>query len=84
MALTHAERQKKYRENKLKSYDNRHHRLQLIIDDKTDIELSSIIFRHKRLNAEANTNEHPVTKQDVIAAVIHKYALEIGVEYDPR
>ena len=84
MALTNAERQKKYREKKLKSFSNRHRRLQLIIDDKTDIELASIIFRHKRLNAEPNTSEHPVTKQNVIAAAIHKYALELGVEYDPR
>ena len=85
MALTNAERQKKYRENKLKSTTgNRHRRLQLIIDDKTNIELSSIIFRHVRLNAETNTSEHPVTKQDVIAAAIHKYALELGVEYDPK
>ena len=82
MVLTNAERQKKYRENKLKSSGNRHRRLQLIIDDKTNIELSSIIFRHVRLNAETNTSEHPVTKQDVIAAAIHKYALELGVEYD--
>ena len=84
MALTNAERQKKYREKKVKSFSNRHRRLQLIIDDKTDIELASIIFRHKRLNAEPNTSEHPVTKQNVIAAAIHKYALELGVEYDPR
>ena len=84
MALTNAERQKKYREKKLKSFSNRHRRLQLIIDDKTDIELASIIFRHKRLNAETNTSQHPITKQDVIGAAIHKYALELGVEYDPR
>ena len=85
MVLTNAERQKKYRENKLKSTSgDRHRRLQLIVDHKTDIELSSIIFRHTRLNAETNTREHPVTKQDVIAAAIHKYALELGVEYDPR
>ena len=85
MALTNAERQRKYRENKLKSTSgDRHRRLQLIIDDKTDIELASIIFRHKRLNAETNTSQHPITKQDVIGAAIHKYALELGVEYDPR
>ncbi len=81
MSLTNAERQKKYRENKLSAAGN-HRRLQLIIDHKTDAELSSIITRNTRLNSEVGLLNSPVTKKDIIAAAIHKYALELGVDFD--
>lgn len=81
MALTNAERQAKYRQNKLKGND-KHHRLQLVIDHKTHAELFGLITRFTRLNSESGTINHPTTKQDIIAAAIHKYAQEFGLEYD--
>jgi hypothetical protein len=81
MSLSNSERQRKYRENKLSATGN-HYRLQLIIDHKTHAELSNIILRNTRLNSENRLLNSPVTKQDIIAAAIHKYALELGVEFD--
>jgi hypothetical protein len=81
MALTNAERQAKYRQSKLKQGGN-HHRLQLVIDHKTHAELFGLITRFTRLNNESGTMNHPTTKQDIIAAAIHKYAQEFGLEYE--
>lgn len=83
MALTNAERQAKYRQSKLKQGGN-HYRLQLIIDHKTHAELHSLCTRFTRLNKEKGTSEYPTTKQDIIAAAIHKYALELGIEYNDQ
>ncbi|MBK8605014.1 MAG: hypothetical protein IPN87_18810 [Saprospiraceae bacterium] len=67
MALTNAERQRKYRENKLTASGN-HFRLQLIVDAKTHAELERLILRLQ------------TTKQDVVSDAIHKYAVELGCE----
>lgn len=79
MALTNAERQAKYRQSKLSAAGN-HYRLQLIIDHKTHAELFGLINRFTRLNSENFITSYPTTKQDIIAAAIHKYAQEFGLE----
>lgn len=81
MALTNAERQAKYRQSKLSAAGN-HYRLQLIIDHKTHAELFNLCTRFTRLNAETGTKNFPESKQDIIAAAIHRYAQEVGVDFD--
>lgn len=67
MAMTNAERQKKFRESKLGARNN-NYRLQTIIDMKTHAELERIVFRLKK------------SKQEAIAQAIHELAEKLGCE----
>ncbi|SDZ05842.1 hypothetical protein [Nitrosomonas sp. Nm33] len=69
MAMTNAERQKKFREKNI-GVKGKNFRLQSIIDLKTHAELERLVLR---LNQ---------SKQDVIARAIHELAEKLGCEID--
>ncbi len=75
MAMTNAERQRKFREKKI-GVKSRNFRLQSIIDLKTYAELERLVTR---LN---NSENSVITKQDVIKRAIHELAEKLGCEIE--
>ena len=69
MAMTNAERQKKFREKNI-GIKGKNFRLQSIINLKTHAELEKLVLR---LN---------ISKQDAIERAIHELAVKLGCEID--
>ena len=69
MAMTNAERQKKFREKNI-GIKGKNFRLQSIIDLKTHAELERLVLRLS------------ISKQDVIERAIHELAVNLGCEID--
>lgn len=69
MVMTNAERQRKFRENKLNA-KGKHFRLQTIINLRTHTELERLVLRLNK------------SKQDVIAQAIHDLSEKLGYGID--